>query len=52
MAKNYSPFSLLFVVSKVFEKFVKIGLLITSRDVAFFYLLVLDLGLLNQMQIL
>ena len=46
----YHPFSLLSVASKVFEKLV-IGLLITYRDVAFFLISSMVLGLSDQLQI-
>ena len=48
--KNYHPFSLLSVASKVFKKLV-IGLLITYRDVAFFLISSMILGLSDQLQI-
>ena len=50
-AKNCHPVSLLSVVSKVFEKLVSKGLLITKRNVAFFLISSMVLGLLNQLQI-
>ena len=43
--KNYRPVSLLFVVSKVF------GLLVTWRNVVFFKISSMGLGLLDQPQI-
>ena len=46
-AKNYHPVSLLSVVSKVFEKLKIIGLLITYRNVAFFLISSIVLGLLD-----
>ena len=52
-AKNYRPVILLSVVSKVLEKLNEkiIGLLITWRNVAFFLISSMVLGLLNQLQI-
>ena len=50
-AKSYHPVSLLFVVGKVFEKLVKMGLLINCRNVAYFLISSMVLGLLNQLQI-
>ena len=49
-AKNYHPLSLLSVVSKVFEKLI-IGLLINWRNVVFFLISSMVLGLLNQLLI-
>ena len=48
-AKNYCPVSLFSVVTKVFEKL--IGLLVTYRNVAFFLVSCMVLGLLAQLQI-
>ena len=49
--KNYHPVSLLSVVNKVFEKPVKMELLISWRNVAFFLIFRVVLGLLDQLQI-
>ena len=48
--KNYHPISLS-VVSKIFEKLVKIELLITLRNVVFFLISSMVLGLPNQLHI-
>ena len=50
-AKNYHSVSLFSVVSKVFENLRIMGLLITWRNVAFFLISKMVLGLLDQLQI-
>ena len=50
-AKNYHPVSLFSVVSKVFEKLVNNGIVITWGNVAFFLIPKMVLGLLSQLQI-
>ena len=50
IAKGYHPVSFLSEVSKVFEKLV-IGLLITKRNVAFFLISSMVLGILDQLHI-
>ena len=48
-AKNYRPVSLLSVVSEVFEKLVN-HRIVTYRNVAFFLIYNMVLGLLDQLQ--
>ena len=50
-AKSYCLVSLLSMVSKVFENLLIIGLLITQRNVVFFLISNIVLGLLDQLQI-
>ena len=51
-AKTYHPVSFLSVVSKVFENlYIIIGLLITKRNVVFFLISSMVLGLLDHLQV-
>ena len=53
MAKNYGPVSLLFVVSKFFEKLVNNRLIdhLEKKNVAFFLISSMALGLFDLLQI-
>ena len=50
-AKNYCPVSLLSVLVKSLKNLQTIDFLTTWRDVAFFLIYIMALGLLNQLQI-